>query len=332
MKFLSKASIAIFIFILISPILSLASGGSSSSALDAYQKGMSDEMIIYTKNYLNSAKGKDQIDRYYIPWLKNKAEKENIQLYFEWLFYPTYFCDQDPASFLDVLDDMITKETCTKDKQGKKTCKKEARSIDEYADQLLSNEKTANLHILTHEQLVGLLNTNLGIDSVSSGALWGAASGETSGDGFPSNYLELRKQYKMAYPFKEKFVLYAPYGYSEIYGSTKHLGVDLNKSPNQCCGIKIYSVSSGLVTFKGQDSYGANLLIVKTGDVSIMYAHMAHPSPYSAGEVINKGDFVGYVGTTGYSTGCHLHLEMRLNNVLINPEVFIDLKNGRAYQ
>ena len=105
----------------------------------------------------------------------------------------------------------------------------------------------------------------------------------------------------------------------------------MNKSPKQCCGVKIYSVSSGVVTFKGKDSYGANLLKVKTGDVTVLYAHMSQPSPYVAGEVINKGDFVGYVGTTGYSTGCHLHLEMSWKNMLINPEVFIDLKNGRSY-
>ena len=38
----------------------------------------------------------------------------------------------------------------------------------------------------------------------------------------------------------------------------------------------------------------------------------------SAGQTVHKGDVIGYVGSTGSSTGNHLHLEMKVNNVLVN--------------
>lgn len=323
MKLLKKAQPILFAFLLLMPVLSIGSGANSEASLEAFQKGNVDDMTAYIKTYLGTSKGKEQIERYYQPWIQNKRIRYNQNVQLEWGLFPTYFCNQDPAEFLMILDELLM--SC-QNEQGKEICK--TRSVSDYASHLLKSEQTKELHVLSHEQLVQLLNIDLGI-STSSGTIWGVADGEF--EGMPDNYLELRKQYKMVYPFKEKFVLYAPYGYSEIYGETKHLGADLNKSPDKCCGIEIYSVSSGVVTYKGQDVHGANLLMVKTGDVSIMYAHMAQPSPYVAGEVINKGDFVGYVGTTGYSTGCHLHLEMRYKNVVINPEVFIDLKNAKPY-
>lgn len=310
------AIVGLFFFLFMTPILSIASGNDSSAALETFISGNVDDMVMYVTSFLDSAEGKKQIEKYYLPRLK-KLSDENLEVRFEWLFYPTYFSNEDPAKFLDTLESMIINETCKKDK-----CTKEVKELDDYAALLLEDDSTENLHRLTHDQMVKLLQTDL--NAVSGNEI-------IPGDGVPEDYLKLREQYKMAYPFKEKFTLYAPFGYSEIYGTEKHYGADLNKSPKQCCGIKIYSVSSGVVTYKGKDSYGANLLKVKTGDVTVLYAHMSQPSPYVAGEVINKGDFVGYVGTTGYSTGCHLHLEMRWNNMLINPEVFIDLKNGRSY-
>ncbi len=327
MKKMAYLFCAFLVFAML-PMFSTASGFNPPATLEAYMSNP-DDMVKYIKNYLSTADGEEQLESVYLPWLSHQKEK-GLSIKFEWIFYPTYFANDTSSEFMDALIKEMTKESCS-EKDGKKTCKSVLISLNEYADCLLKNEKTSVLRKLSHEQLVQLLGTDLGVDTSDGNDVWGGWDNVSTDNGFPDNYLDLRKQYKMAYPFKEKFRLYAPFGYSAIYGETKHFGVDLNKSPDRCCGISIYSVSSGVVTFKGKDAYGANLLIVKTGDVRILYAHMATPSPYSAGETINKGDFVGYVGTTGNSTGCHLHLEMRFMDKLINPEVFIDLQNGKAY-
>lgn len=59
------------------------------------------------------------------------------------------------------------------------------------------------------------------------------------------------------------------------------------------------------------DGFG-NYIIIKGDDgKGFLYAHMADPSPLSVGDTVNVGDYVGWEGTTGSSTGIHLHLEMQ---------------------
>lgn len=318
--------IGITVLLILTPILATASGGNSGAAVDSYVAGNSEDMLVFAKNYLGSAKGKEEIEDIYLPYLKEKAS-QNLHVYFEWVFYPVWFSGQSPKEMLPILDKLLYNEVC----DTSQSCKKKLVPLKYYVEKLFLLPEMENLKKIGEDKFTELLEISLEIESVSPEEIWGGWDGEIDGEGVPENYLELRSQYKMGYPFDEKFVLYAPFGFSAIYGDSKHLGADLNKSPNGCCGTRINSVSGGIVTFKGKDSAGANLVIVKVGDVSILYAHMMQPSDLSAGEVINKGDLIGYVGTTGNSTGCHLHLEMRYKDQLINPEVFIDLLNGQSY-
>ena len=50
-----------------------------------------------------------------------------------------------------------------------------------------------------------------------------------------------------------------------------------------------------------------------------LYAHMNSTPPVSVGQSVSQGDVIGYVGTTGNSTGNHLHLELRVNGARTNP-------------
>jgi len=114
------------------------------------------------------------------------------------------------------------------------------------------------------------------------------------------------------------------FGYRDhpIDGKWKHHnGVDLAGS-----GIKgkpIYATRSGVVSYAGW--YGTGGWTVKVdhldGYVSI-YMHMTH-YVVAAGDYVTAGQVIGYVGSTGGSTGPHLHFEIRYNNKPVNPMKFI---------
>ena len=96
------------------------------------------------------------------------------------------------------------------------------------------------------------------------------------------------------------------------YGSGGHKGIDITRG----CGTPIYAVAPGTVYYVGNglDNYGAYMvLIVHYYDghlVFSQYAHVLPNIPVYVGQNVDSDTIVAYMGSTGYSTGCHLHLEM----------------------
>ena len=96
------------------------------------------------------------------------------------------------------------------------------------------------------------------------------------------------------------------------YGSGGHKGVDITRG----CGTPIYAVAPGRVYYKGNslDRYGAYMVMIVHNVngklVFSQYAHVLPNIPVSVGQDVDIGTVVAYMGSTGYSTGCHLHLEM----------------------
>ena len=82
----------------------------------------------------------------------------------------------------------------------------------------------------------------------------------------------------------------------------------------------ILAADSGVVTASGWDNTGyGNRVIVDHGNGSrTLYAHMRELS-VTEGQSVNRGDVLGIMGTTGRSTGVHLHFEVRQDSVLLNP-------------
>ena len=109
------------------------------------------------------------------------------------------------------------------------------------------------------------------------------------------------------------------YMYISSYYGMRHrimqTGVDFAAPKN----TSIYAWKSGIVTFAGwQGGYG-NFLIVTHEDGSISrYAH-CNSFAVQEGQTVNKGDTIAYVGTTGNSTGYHLHFEILINDEFVNP-------------
>lgn len=105
-------------------------------------------------------------------------------------------------------------------------------------------------------------------------------------------------------------------GISWGYGGV-HKGVDITK--NRTCGAPIHPVAAGRVYYVGNtlDTYGAYMVIIVhnlNGRLLFsQYAHVQSNIPVRVGQDVDISSTIAYMGTTGYSTGCHLHLEMALD-------------------
>jgi len=95
----------------------------------------------------------------------------------------------------------------------------------------------------------------------------------------------------------------------------RHKGVDL-AAPT---GTPVYATADGLVQ-KAEwfSSYGKFIKIGHGNKLETRYAHLSGIA-VTAGESVKKGDLIGYVGSTGRSTGPHLHYEVRIAGVAVNP-------------
>ena len=103
-----------------------------------------------------------------------------------------------------------------------------------------------------------------------------------------------------------------------VFGTGGHRGTDF-AAPG---GTEIYAIADGIVTDATYHYSWGNYVQIYHGKddegntYSTLYAHMISTPIVSAGQSVTKGQVIGYVGSTGYSTGNHLHLEMKINGVL----------------
>lgn len=94
-----------------------------------------------------------------------------------------------------------------------------------------------------------------------------------------------------------------------------HKGVDL-AAPT---GTPIYATADGMVSKAERfSSYGNYVSIEHGASIQTRYAHMSRIA-VSEGARVKKGDIIGYVGSTGRSTGPHLHYEVRIDGAAVNP-------------
>ena len=110
-------------------------------------------------------------------------------------------------------------------------------------------------------------------------------------------------------------IISSRFGERSSIRSSVHTGLDLATAT----GTPIAAAASGTVTFSGwKGSYG-NLLVISHGNgVQTYYGHCS-ALYVSAGAEVSQGQTIGAVGSTGNSTGPHLHVEVRVNGVAYNP-------------
>lgn len=109
---------------------------------------------------------------------------------------------------------------------------------------------------------------------------------------------------------------------TEWFGYPGHAAMDLAAPP----WTPIYAASSGTVTVAGwvENLCGYGLLIQHAEGVRTQYCHMVQsPSVYS-GQYVSAGQIIGYIGSTGMSTGPHVHFEIAINGIRVNPRPFMN--------
>lgn len=113
------------------------------------------------------------------------------------------------------------------------------------------------------------------------------------------------------------------------FGQCPHVGIDI-AAP---LATPIVAAGSGVVLHSGyafagdrRASYGMLVIIAHSGTEETIYAHLADitlPPPVFAGQLVARGQVIGYVGLSGWTSGPHLHFEYRVNGAQVNPRTII---------
>ena len=120
-----------------------------------------------------------------------------------------------------------------------------------------------------------------------------------------------------------RFVLEPPYTYKAVYYPHFHGGIDLANG----CGTPVLAVGTGTVRASGQPLWpwdsGYGVVISHGSGVQSWYWHLKAVIVVRAGQVVSRGQVIGYEGNTGNSTGCHLHFAINDHGVWENPRVYL---------
>lgn len=141
----------------------------------------------------------------------------------------------------------------------------------------------------------------------------------SSNDDIPKNVSvdEFKLNQKMVLPLKGKIT--SPFGVRThpISGDLRfHAGIDIAAEK----GTNIYSAFDGEIVEADYDKWNGNYLKIKhDNDIMTVYCHCEKLN-VKKGQIIRAGEVIATVGSTGSSTGPHLHFELRINNISYNPQ------------
>jgi len=115
----------------------------------------------------------------------------------------------------------------------------------------------------------------------------------------------------------------SPYGYRQhpITGARDfHGAIDISANP----GNPVTATADGIVSFSGWNGGSGNLVVIEHGfGFSTLYAHNKM-NAVKVGQKVKRGDIISYIGSTGNTTGPHLHYEVWKNGSPVNPKSFIE--------
>lgn len=127
---------------------------------------------------------------------------------------------------------------------------------------------------------------------------------------------------KFIYPIANPYIT-SPFG-MRVHPITNVLKLHDGTDFNADCGEPIFAVKSGTVTFASYYGAYGNRIAISHGDGLVtIYNHLSGYN-VEVGDQVSLGDVIGAAGTTGLSTGCHLHFMVELNGIKTNPESYFE--------
>lgn len=186
------------------------------------------------------------------------------------------------------------------------------------------NSITANVTYVNNVEVSReIITTKVIKEPVTEEVVKGTAEPVSNASSYYSSGTELsgssgsgKVDYGFIWPFSG--YISAPYGYSAIYGSSMHTGLDIARYGG-ALNKPIVACASGRVIWSGWNgAYGKLIKIDHGNGVQTWYAH-CNSLQVSVGDYVTQGQQIGLVGSTGNSTGPHLHLEVRINGIHKNP-------------
>jgi len=163
------------------------------------------------------------------------------------------------------------------------------RKMHDFLEQLQTETR---LQELQQEELLAVLRSNQGFFA-STPSIWPADGWVTSGFGYRRSPFTDRREF--------------------------HKGVDI-AGPT---GTPVYATAKGRIIATGKDgAYGLTVNIDHGSGIVTVYAHL-HSIVVKEGQSVSRGELVGYMGSTGRTTGPHLHYEVRLSGIPVDPMRYI---------
>ena len=126
---------------------------------------------------------------------------------------------------------------------------------------------------------------------------------------------------KFVWPVADHFIT-DEYGYTRQTGiyNISHKGLDLRAK----AGTKVVAMNRGVVRIaKNYQTYGKSIVVDHGLGLSTIYMHMSKIN-VNVGELVKSGQVIGLSGQTGYAEFPHLHLSIRINQISIDPEKFME--------
>jgi murein DD-endopeptidase MepM/ murein hydrolase activator NlpD len=179
-------------------------------------------------------------------------------------------------------------------------------------------------------------------DYLRKRGLKGFAVQSVGGDGNAESKLSDNEKYSLYDEYLSRLVnsvAFTPMGYPRLSSITSafgyrsdpfdsesaelHPGIDFKGAK----GDPVKTTADGRVIFTGwKGGYGNCIIVQHKNDFQTLYGHLSHIN-VKEGQSVSTGDVIGKVGSTGRSTGTHLHYEVRKNGKPINPVKFLTLNN-----
>lgn len=147
---------------------------------------------------------------------------------------------------------------------------------------------------------------------------------ELSAEGIPAKgggeLLEPREGAPLAFPVRDGAVLASGFGWRRhpLLGTQRfHTGIDL-AAPQ---GTEVLAAADGVVAFAGRAGGYGITVVISHGGWSTRYAHL-FAALVLPGQAVGRGQAVGLVGSTGLSTGPHLHFEVKVGGLAVDPRLY----------